>query len=239
MWDNLLITFSSDNGGPIYNNGTAGANNYPLRGGKMSNWEGGVRVNAFVSGGLIPPAQRGTKETGLVTAWDWYATYSALAGVDPEDTKAKAAGLPPIDSFNLWPLLSGQNKTSPRNEIPIGRTGVPTTIGALIQGEWKILVGPVDQNGWTGPIFPNITTNWISGNSIAHCGLIGCLFNIYNDPTEHFDVGDANPDIRTKLRNRLAELEKTVFSPTRGPVDPAACDAALNKYGRYWGPWLQ
>ena len=41
MWDNLLIVFSTDNGGPIYANGTAGANNYPLKGGKMNNWEGG------------------------------------------------------------------------------------------------------------------------------------------------------------------------------------------------------
>ncbi len=41
-----IETYHADNGGPIYNNGTAGANNWPLRGGKMSNWEGGIRVNA-------------------------------------------------------------------------------------------------------------------------------------------------------------------------------------------------
>ena len=35
MWDNLLIVFSTDNGGPIYNNGSAGANNFPLKGGKV------------------------------------------------------------------------------------------------------------------------------------------------------------------------------------------------------------
>ena len=31
MWDDLVMVFSTDNGGPIYNNGTAGANNYPLK----------------------------------------------------------------------------------------------------------------------------------------------------------------------------------------------------------------
>lgn len=41
MYDNTLIAMSSDNGGPVYLMGTSGANNYPLRGGKMNNWEGG------------------------------------------------------------------------------------------------------------------------------------------------------------------------------------------------------
>ena len=63
---------------------------------------------------------RGTKQTGLMAGWDWYATYCSLAGVDPTDHKAKAAGLPPIDSHNLWPVLSGQAAASPRTELAIG-----------------------------------------------------------------------------------------------------------------------
>jgi hypothetical protein len=39
-----LCVFSACSGGPIYGGGAA--NNYPLRGGKMSNWEGGVRTIA-------------------------------------------------------------------------------------------------------------------------------------------------------------------------------------------------
>ena len=33
--DSTLIVFSSDNGGPVYFGGGAGANNWPLRGGKV------------------------------------------------------------------------------------------------------------------------------------------------------------------------------------------------------------
>ena len=51
MWDNLLFAASSDNGGPVYPGG--GSNNYPLKGGKASNWQGGLRVNVFVSGGIF------------------------------------------------------------------------------------------------------------------------------------------------------------------------------------------
>ena len=70
-----------------------------LRGGKFSNWEGGIRVNAFISGGFIPPAARGTVQSGLTAGWDWYATLAGLAGADPTDHRAAAAGLPPIDSI--------------------------------------------------------------------------------------------------------------------------------------------
>jgi len=239
LFENTLITFSSDNGGPIYGNGSAGANNYPLRGGKMSNWEGGVRVNAFASGGFIPEAQRGTKRTGLTAGWDWYATYCFLAGVDPTDERAKAAGLPPIDSLNLWPFISGESATSPRNEVVLGNhVGQNTTIDGIIQGEWKLLVGPIPQNGWTGPFYPNISTNWNSGLSIEHCGLIGCLFNIIDDPTEHNEIGELHPLIRSQLHARMAEVRQTLFSPYRGTLDPAACRTAIDKYGGFWGPWL-
>ena len=35
MWDNLLFVTSSDNGGPLET-----ANNYPMKGGKFSDWQG-------------------------------------------------------------------------------------------------------------------------------------------------------------------------------------------------------
>lgn len=35
----------------------------------------------------------------------------AIAGVDPHDAASAAAGLPQIDSINMWPLLSGTNVT--------------------------------------------------------------------------------------------------------------------------------
>ena len=71
MWQDTLVVFSSDNGGPVYGMGSAGANNWPLKGGKMNNWEGGIRGNGFISGGFLPANRRGTKYEGLITAWDW------------------------------------------------------------------------------------------------------------------------------------------------------------------------
>jgi len=162
--------------------------------------------------------------------------------VDPTDEAAARAKLPPIDSFNLWPYLSGATDTSPRTEVALGDHNVvdgSTIVTGLILGEYKLLLGPIGQNGWTGPVYPNISTDWNSGLSIEHCALKGCLFNIYDDPTEHVELGDTHPVIRLELHQRLNQIEQTVFSPDRGKVDPEACVAADGKYGGFWGPWLE
>lgn len=47
-------------------------------GSKMSNWQGGIRVNAFVSGGLLKtaaPTMIGTKLDGFTHACDWCDSF--------------------------------------------------------------------------------------------------------------------------------------------------------------------
>ena len=46
MWANTLVIAASDNGGPIQ--GSQGGSNFPLRGGKLTPWEGGIRVGPLV-----------------------------------------------------------------------------------------------------------------------------------------------------------------------------------------------
>ena len=87
--------------------------------------QGGIRVNAFVSGGLIQakaPKMVGKKLDGFTHAADWYATFCSLAGVDPFDHRAAAAGLPAVDSINLWPYWSGEERRSARRRLEIGST---------------------------------------------------------------------------------------------------------------------
>ena len=96
MWERTLIVHLSDNGGPV--DSTAGAhhaNNFPLRGGKHSNWEGGIRVVAFASGGFIPASRRGVVLNGIIHNADWYPTMAKLAGASPAD--AVVPGVPGVD----------------------------------------------------------------------------------------------------------------------------------------------
>ena len=59
---------------------------------------GGVRAPGLVNGGFLRNAiernnvPSGQALTGLVHIADWYATFCALAGVDPEDKPAAAQG---------------------------------------------------------------------------------------------------------------------------------------------------
>ena len=106
MWDNTLLVMTTDNGGPTYwvqkpnvsdtwmpnffpNGGWGahggGASNWPFRGSKVSNWEGGTRGASFVAGGVIPKKMQGTICHETVHVTDYYATFAWLAGVDPRD----------------------------------------------------------------------------------------------------------------------------------------------------------
>ena len=95
---------------------------------------------------------------GVIHEADWYATFCALAGADPTDRSAAAAGLPPPDSFDVWPLITGANATSPRTEwllTPVGEDISRAPHGgdaAYMDYPWKLLVGEVRQAGWCGQV---------------------------------------------------------------------------------------
>merc|ERR1712046_61868 len=111
MWENTFFIWTTDNGSPCH----AAGSNAPLRGDKGSDWEGGTLVPAFVSGGVLPSMQGGKVLDGIVTIWDFFATICSLAGVDP--TEPNPHSPTPVDSYDLWPYLSGQASHSPRTEI--------------------------------------------------------------------------------------------------------------------------
>ena len=224
MWTDTLLVVSSDNGGGVL----AGGNNYPLKGSKASDWQGGVRVNAFVSGGYLPTDMQGQKTEGYIHLADWYATFCGLAGVDPTDELAASAGLPEIDSLDMWLLISGENSTSPRTDIPI-------SYNALISGDYKILTGTVPLAVWTEEDYPN-------GNTVSlvdeYCTSEGCLYNIKDDPEELINLASNETSVLTSMRSKLQDYQATRFNPDRGSIAPEACEAALGEYEGFWGPFV-
>ena len=234
LWDNTLIIFMSDNGGPIYN--PCGANNWPLKGGKESDWEGGVRTNAFVSGGFIPEAKRNTTNQNLIHIADWYATLSALAGVDAHDPIAERAGLPAVDGKNIWQDLVSSPATPARTQIHLSEL-------ALIDGQYKVVLGNQYMSGWTPKIFPRDgypqpEYKAVPWDHWAQDCTAGCLFNIFADPNERDELSMQHPDVLAEMLAKLAELNKANYNPDRGEMDIKACLVAEEKYGGYYGPFV-
>ena len=257
LWDNALVVFHSDNGGEIMAQ-LCGGNNWPLRGGKFSNFEGGIRVNGFITGGFLPPERRGKRVDALMSIADFYATYAYLAGVPDEevvDARAASAHLPPLDSMNCWGALVGESPTC-REELPIGDTSSikpngdgNTLVGGLLTADgYKILVGAankqylVGQNVLTAPLWPNTTlpplTPELHPRRCDRTIAQGCLFNVREDPQENDNLATRMPQLFLDMLRRVDELQETVYSPIRGVTDPLACEQAIEN-GYYWGPWLE
>ena len=93
MWDNTIFVVSADNGAP----GCCGCN-YPLKGGKMTFFEGSVQSLAFANGGLSPKSRRGKSTQGFIHIADWYTTFCKLASVDLDDS---GPGKFPVDGMDV------------------------------------------------------------------------------------------------------------------------------------------
>ncbi len=121
LTENTLVAFMADNGGP-----DGAPNNGPLRGGKWTLWEGGIRSPLFVSWPGRIPAGRVNEEP--VIQLDLAATALAAAGID-----AKPAWK--LDGVNLLPLLAGKADRLDREAI-YWRFGPQF---AIRQGNWKLV----------------------------------------------------------------------------------------------------
>ena len=102
---------------------------------------------------------------------------------------------------------------------------------------WKLLTGDVEQDMFTGPHYPNRTTDEISSNFVGHCAG-GCLFELEADPQERHDLAASMPDKVAELYAMVVAHEATAFNPIRGKQDPQSCTTALGEYKGFWGPFI-
>ncbi len=178
-----LIVFTSDNG-PWLEMEKFGGSAGPLRGGKGSTFEGGMRVPAVARWPGVIPA--GATYSGLATMLDWFPTLTALAGVGlPEGLK--------IDGRDIRDVLTGEDR-EPAVERALAYYN-RGEIEAFRLGEWKV---KLPHKGYR-PDWAEI--GWPGGYA-AH-GLL--LFNLKSDPGETKDLSGERPDI---VKNLLEEMKK-------------------------------
>lgn len=127
--ENTLIFFLSDNGGASY---TGLTDNRPLRGGKITEFEGGIRVPFLLQWKGKLPA--GKILDAPVSLLDVFTTASAAASTPlPEDRK--------YDGVDLAPYISGDTTTLPHDKL-FWRHGYQK---AVRKSNWKLLVN--EQSG--------------------------------------------------------------------------------------------
>jgi len=164
MWDNTLMVFVADNGGPIYEPGSG--NNHPLRGGKYSDYDGGVRTNAFVSGGYVPFRLRNTHYNKIISIADWYATFCVIGGGSTKfctkDFKSEKANAEIIHSNSGLPLLPQVDSVPQWASIITGlsaRKGkLHLSPQSVIDWPWKLITDMQNYSVWQGPLYPNCST---------------------------------------------------------------------------------
>jgi arylsulfatase A-like enzyme len=124
MSDNTLVIFSSDNGGP--NPGQL-TDNGPLRAGKGSVYEGGVRVVAVASWpGKI---KAGTTIEEPIHIVDLHPTLLKLGGASLEQKL-------PLDGKDVLAVLT-EGASSPHEQILLNTNPQG---GAILVGDWKLVV---------------------------------------------------------------------------------------------------
>jgi len=136
LGDNTVILFVSDNGGLTQRNGKIDniADNSPLRRGKGSAYEGGVRVPMIAR---WPGKVDARSECRVpVSTIDFFPTALALAG-------AKTAAYPNIDGTSIVPLLKNPGTRFSRESLywhyPHYHAGGDAPYSAVRRSNWKLI----------------------------------------------------------------------------------------------------
>lgn len=178
---NTLVIFTSDNGAlPTFEGSRSG----PLRGSKLSLYEGGIRMPFVVHYPAQTPKGR-VDSTSVICATDLYSTFGALAGIklarnqvaEGERVLAAMRGkTQPRQRPIFWEY--GRNTVSFR--YPKGRHKSPNL--AMRQGHWKLLVND-DGNGAE-------------------------LYDIVRDPSETTNLAQQYPKIAADMQTKLLSWRK-------------------------------
>lgn len=185
---NTYILFTSDNGPWLVKNEDGGSAG-PLRSGKVSTWEGGVRVPCiFWAPGRVP-AGRVCPE--MAATLDVMPTFAALAGVGAPQDRV-------IDGLDIRDLLHGKTDQSPRDTY---HYYLWTHLQAVRKGKWKLHVTRPGQPQWIMPLLRTRHIDAADAQDITQ----PLLYNLETDPGERYDLSAKHPEI---VKEMLAHVER-------------------------------
>jgi arylsulfatase len=204
--EHTLVVFASDNG-PFLSYGDHAGSALPLREGKLTTFEGGMRVPGIVRWPGRVPAGRACEE--VVSTLDLYPTVAALAGAAPTSRR--------IDGIDMRPLLFGAEGARGRETFWFYSGD---ELQAVRLGDWKLhlpheyltVAGEPGQGGSpanVGRMQPkSIAESGIRGIASRHGYTVAsqprALYNLRVDPGESRDVAAEHPDVVARLETVVA-----------------------------------
>ncbi len=185
--DDTFIMFMSDNGGSL----RLGANNGALRGGKVTTWEGGIRVPAV----LRWPGRigAGSDFDEMITVEDVLPTLLSALDITPEWTN-------PLDGTNQWPAIANGQATENRLRI-LAMHDREQYRAAVFEGEWKLVQMNDAQGGQLQPQLFRIAEDPYEQNDVAadHPDIVRRLLANVTAAQNVPIVGIDDPTIPTRL----------------------------------------
>ncbi|MFZ4763600.1 MAG: sulfatase-like hydrolase/transferase, partial [Roseimicrobium sp.] len=180
---NTLVVFTSDNG-PWLSYGDHAGSAAPLREGKGTSWEGGVRVPFLARWPGKIPAGSECREPAMTI--DLFPTFAKLTGAPLPSHK--------IDGQDIWPLLHGKpNAKSPQAAYRIYYAD--NQLQAIISGQWKLVLphayrSLAGKKGGSGgaPVAYDMVQTELQ------------LFDLYADASEAVNVADKHPEVVSRLQ---------------------------------------
>lgn len=136
LTENTLVIFMSDNGGNMYNtvDKTTPTSNAPLRGGKASMFEGGIRVPCIIS--YPGHVEAGSRSEAIIQSCDFYPTILDLLELSAHPDQK-------FDGISITPALEG--KSLQREAIftyfphsPPVPDWIPPSV-SVHSGDWKLI----------------------------------------------------------------------------------------------------
>jgi arylsulfatase len=226
--DRTLVIFFSDNG-PFLSYGTHAGSGGKLREGKLTTFEGGVRVPCIARWpGFIPAGQKCDEP---VMATDLLPTLTALVSGKTSERK--------IDGLNILPLLRGEAGARSPHEALFFYAG--EELQAVRMGRWKFhfphpyltVLSETRSDGKPagyGTLKPkSITQSGIEGIASRHGYGVGSLeeslFDLDTDPGETQNLAPKQPEVIRKMKELAAgirrELGDTLTATSGTEVRPA------------------
>ena len=190
--EKTYVIFTSDNG-PWLIRKENGGHAKPLRSGKTSCWEGGLRVPCIVRAPGKVPA--GTERFALTATIDLMPTFMSLAGGSAPDDRA-------IDGLDISEVWHGDRQVVDRSFFYYQHN----CLRAVRNGKWKLMLP------WTEPAKGSIATQW--KKHIAPKDAVRIkdfqLYDLDADIGETKNIADEFPEIVESIEKIAEEARRDI-----------------------------